>query len=249
MNSTPRYFLEPAAWQKDTLTLRGDEAHHCARVLRSKVGDRAEIFDGNGRSATGTLREVSKDRVCIKLDSPAVLSPKLPSIHLLQAIPKGSNMELIIQKTAELGVASIQPLITEHTIARSEQLAKKLAKWQRIALEACKQCGLNYLPAIHPILAFQDWATSYTAHASRTAHTPLIAALHPDSKTLGKGILSATNDTFVLIGPEGDFSEAEYQQAFELGFQPISLGNIVLRVETATLYCMSVLRHELAARL
>ena len=247
MNSCSRYYLPPQHWQADQLELIGDEAHHCARVLRSKEGDCVEIFDGEGTAVQGEITSLSKDSVIIKLSSEPVQTTPSADIHLIQSIPKGGNMELIVQKAVELGISSIQPLITENTVARPEQMEKKLVKWQRIALEACKQCGQNYLPKIHSVAKFSDWITNT---GSSNAELNLVAALLPFSLPMHE-IFSQNipkKSAGFLIGPEGDFSDKEYQQILATDYQPVSLGDIVLRVETATLYCLSVIKHELSAQ-
>ena len=242
MNSVSRYYLPSEQWQPEQLELTGDEAHHCTRVLRSKEGDQIEIFDGKGISAYGEIVALNKDQVVVNLTSKPTLVPKSSEIHLIQSIPKGGNMELIVQKAVELGISSIQPLITENTVARPEQMQKKMAKWQRIALEACKQCGQNYLPTIHPVAKFSDWIKTNDPNDLK-----LVAALLPESQSMHhifKQVEERTSASF-LIGPEGDFSDNEYQQILAAEYQPVSLGSIVLRVETATLYCLSVIKHEL----
>lgn len=240
MNSISRYFLPANQWKPAKITLTGDEAHHCTRVLRSKLGETVEIFDGEGNSAQGEITSLTKEKVEILLNKPASNSNRPKEIHLIQSIPKGSNMELIVQKAVELGITSIQPLITEHTIVRPEQMDKKITKWKRIALEACKQCGQNYLPTIHPARKFSDWLTHRSA-----ADINLVAALLPTSRPLAEMFSTTPQSATFLIGPEGDFSDTEYQKIINAGYQPATLGDIVLRVETATLYCLSVIKHEL----
>ena len=166
--------------------------------------------------------------------------PPQPVITLAQAIPKGKNMDLIVQKAVELGVATIQPLVTRYTIVQPGD--GKSAKWRRNALEACKQCGQDTLPEIPEPAAFADWLPTQAA----TPGLKLIASLAPGARPL-REILKNHPDTRVvtlLIGPEGDFSAEETASALAAGFLPVSLGDIVLRVETATLFCLSVLRYE-----
>lgn len=247
MNSINRYYLENAGWNAATLVLEGSEAHHCARVMRTKEGETIEIFDGKGRAALATVTSLSKEKVVAELQGEATHTPWTTQIHLKQSIPKGGNMELIVQKAVELGVSSIQPLITEHTVARAEQMEKKRQKWQRIALEACKQCGQNWLPEILPTLSFTEWVSQEGDDSPSTMK--LVAALHPQSISAHNAFASHSDrpeSVSILIGPEGDFSDAEYEQALSSSYQPISLGDIVLRVETATLYCISIIQHELS---
>ncbi len=240
MNSLNRFFLAANDWQPRTLILREDEAHHCTRVLRSKLGERVEVFDGKGRSVVGEITSLGKDKVEISTLTEPIFSNKSKEIHLIQAVPKSGNMEMIVQKAVELGISSIQPLITDHTVFRTEQMEKKNTKWERIALEACKQCGQNYLPQIHPVLKFSDWI-----NGDLQADLNIVAALLPQSCAFAQVFAGDYASASFLIGPEGDFSDAEYQEIIEKKYLPVSLGEIVLRVETATIFCLSVIKHEL----
>lgn len=241
-----RYYLPPGTWSDTRLVLSGDEAHHCSRVMREREGNEIELFDGEGRSARCIINCISRGAVTCIVSEQNVQKTHAHPITLCQAIPKGGNMELIVQKAVELGVSTIQPLITAHTVARPDALRKKQEKWQRIALEACKQCGQNHLPEVRKPLEFSGWLTSRTP-----ATTSLIAAL--DSNAVHLQTLFTTsppaNDIALLVGPEGDFSPREYAAAYDAGFQPVSFGNIILRVETATLYGLSILQHEISALL
>ena len=239
-----RYFIPPNEWEDEQLSLTGDEAKHCSRVMRAREGDAVEIFDGVGTSATCQVASIMRDAVLCRI-STKTTSPKIQHpITLCQAIPKGGNMELIVQKAVELGVSKIQPLITAHTVARPDSADKKCAKWQRIALEACKQCGQNYLPEIAMPQPFDQWLKN-TEHN----HTRLIAALDENAVHL-RDHFSAhppQGNISLLVGPEGDFSSDEYTAAYQTGFQPVSFGNLVMRVETASIYGLSVIQHELSA--
>ena len=239
MNSINRYYLPTDQWSSCELVLTGDEAHHCTRVLRQKVGDLIVVFDGAGRSVQCQIVSADKSRVVLEQDGEIGMQQRGLSLHLCQAIPKAGNMELIVQKAVELGVASIQPLITENTVVRADE--KKLQKWQRIALEACKQCGQNWLPEVKQTLKFTDWVNS-----REKAEVEIVAALDSRSQQMAEVLTnhSEVSSAALLVGPEGDFSEAEYDAAIKGGFLPVSLGEIVLRVETATLYCLSVIRYE-----
>ncbi len=238
-----RYFLPAESWEESTLTLTGDEAKHCARVMRARVGDHIEIFDGKGKSAPCVINAISRSAIQCQIIESHTQTPPSHPITLCQAIPKGGNMELIVQKSVELGVSTIQPLITTHTVARPESIEKKQAKWQRIALEACKQCGQNFLPEVKTPLLYSQWIEQLPNFS-----TAIIASLDAEAVSF-KSIFAKTPDSgdiALLVGPEGDFSPQEYHLAYENGFQPVSFGNIIMRVETASIYGLSVLRHELA---
>lgn len=236
-----RFHLPSAAWQSGTLT--GDEARHLTQVLRIKPGAAISVFDGEGRRAEAEVLAASRDHVSLKLGDAQTPPAPLPAITLAQAIPKGKNMDLIVQKAVELGISNIQPLVTRNTVVQPSD--GKSEKWRRNALEACKQCGQDTLPHIADPLPYDHWLASLTEAPS----LKLIASLAPGAKPL-REVLQAhpgTSAVTLLVGPEGDFTPNETSAALAAGFLPISLGSIVLRVETATLFCLSALRYEFSA--
>ena len=238
-----RYYLNTSAWEEGFLHLSGEEARHATRVMRVKLGEQLEIFDGNGRSAICSVHHIERNKVTCAIEHTNHHEKPSCQITLCQSIPKGGNMELIVQKAVELGVHAIQPLITTHTVARPESLSKKQEKWQRIALEACKQCGQNYLPNIGEALYFQTWIEQLSPF-----DTSLVAALDKRAVHVKTHLekFPLADNIGLLIGPEGDFSPEEYTQAYTAGFQPVNFGKIVLRVETASIYGLSVIQHELS---
>lgn len=238
----PRFFLPPSSWQAEPAVLTGDEARHLGQVLRLQAGASICVFDGGGRHAEAEVLEVARDRVSLKIGADLPAGSPLPVITLAQAIPKGKNMDLIVQKAVELGVASIQALITRHTIVQPGD--GKAGKWRRTALEACKQCGQNVLPEIAEPVPFDRWMAAQAAVPATGLR--LIASLAAGARPL-RSVLRAHPDTLaatLLIGPEGDFTAQETAAALAAGFLPVSLGDIVLRVETATLFALSALRYE-----
>jgi 16S rRNA (uracil1498-N3)-methyltransferase len=174
-------------------------------------------------------------------------------IVLGQAIPKGKNMELIVQKAVEIGAAEIAPIISDRTVVQvdSESAAQKQAKWQQIAVEAAKQSGQNWLPRVHAPRKLAEFFDAVEAGVS-PADLRLIGSLQPDAQHLKKILADYLSEhqhrpetVLMLIGPEGDFTPAELALARRHGCQPITLGPIILRVETAAIYCLSVLSYEL----
>jgi len=249
----PRFYVAPAAWNVDRLTLDSSESHHCVDVLRMKTGDRATVFDGRGHEATVEITSAARGRVDLRVLHHSK-SPELAcELVLGQAIPKGKNMDLIIEKATELGAAAIVPLLSERTVVRldaAEALDKK-SKWQRVAIEAAKQCGRNWLPEVRtPVTPKQFFDTG------EKFDLMLIGSLQPDAQHI-KNIMNeqfgearahppaSPRRVLVLIGPEGDFTPAEISLAKGAGCRPITLGPIILRTETAAMYCLSVLSHEL----
>ncbi len=233
-----RFLLPPENWESAELI--GDEARHLSQVLRIKKGKQVTVFDGKGRRANAEVLEASRDRVALALGEEIVTITPQPAITLVQAIPKGKTMDLIVQKAVELGVSSIQPIVTRNTVVQPGD--GKSEKWRRTALEACKQCGQDTLPEIADPLSYEEWIEKQTAQSD----IQIIASLAPGAKPLRETLRSQSNiqTASLLVGPEGDFSPEEIQSALDAGFLPVTLGDIVLRVETATLFCISTLRYE-----
>ncbi len=236
-----RFLLPADAWLAAP-ALTGDEARHLTQVLRIKPGESITVFDGGGHHATAEVLTTTRDHVALRLGTRTTSRPTRPAITLAQAIPKGKNMDLIVQKAVELGITTIQPLVTRHTVVQPGD--GKSDKWRRNALEACKQCGQDTLPVIADPLPFDHWLASQT----HTAELRLIASLAPGSRPLRQVLRDHPNTAAatLLVGPEGDFSTAETTAALAAGYLPVSLGPIVLRVETAALFCLSALRYEFA---
>lgn len=242
-----RFFLPQDRWTTSNWELPEEESRHLAKVLRMREGDACIVFDGKGNAAeTRVLSIDSPNRVILACGQLKATNASISEITLCQAIPKGGNMDLIIQKSVEMGVSRIIPLITERTIVRlteKEALAKR-EKWQRNALEACKQCGQNTLPHIDLPLRFNDWIQSGFSSA-----LPLLASLTEGARPIREILEQARNEkkkqAALLVGPEGDFTESETAMALESGFIPVTLGSIVLRVETATFFGMSSIRYAL----
>jgi 16S rRNA (uracil1498-N3)-methyltransferase len=234
-----RFFLPPNAWGGSP-ALTGDEARHLSQVLRGKAGERITVFDGRGRRAAATVLSISKDHIPLELGEQVESRKTGPAIILAQAIPKGKNMDFIVQKAVELGVSAIQPLVTSNTVVQPGD--GKSEKWRRVALEACKQCGQDTLPEIAEPLPFDRWI----APPSSDGDMRVIASLADGSQPL-KDILrrnEAPESVTYLVGPEGDFTPQETRSALDHGFLPASLGGIVLRVETATLCGLAILKYE-----
>ena len=244
-----RFYISPEDWKPEALILSKEEAHHARDVLRMKRGDRAVLFNGRGREITGEIIDLAKNEIHFRKLHESETLPLRCQITLGQAIPKGKNMDLIVQKAVEIGAAEIAPVISERTIVDldSREAEQKREKWQQTAIEAAKQCGQNWLPRVRAPQKLKD----FFAQAA-VADLRLIGSLQPDAIHLKK-ILSDYADqhrerpksVLMMVGPEGDFTPAELGLAKTNGCLPITLGPIILRVETAAIYCLSVLSYEL----
>lgn len=228
----PRFFLDPAAWGSEA-ALTGDEAKHCARVMRAQVGDSIGVFDGLGRSADAEILSVSKSHVGLRLGEAEIEPAPKVRIVLVQAVIKGKAMDWLLQKAVELGVSEIQPLSTRNAVVQAGE--GKEEKWQRAVIEACKQCGRSRVPRVLPILELGSFLKDVTPNPR------LIASLESNAKPLKDCLnsMGESGELMFLIGPEGDFSPGEYTQALESGCISVSLGSAVLRSETAGIYCLS----------
>jgi 16S rRNA (uracil1498-N3)-methyltransferase len=231
----------------ESLVLTGAEAHHCVQVLRLRVRDVAQVFDGAGNAVDCQIAAVQQGAVHLTPLRRFHTPPLRCRLTLAQAIPK-KNMDLIVQKATELGLARIVPLITERTVAQVTDASRKLERWREIALESCKQCGNHWLPEIGAPQTLDKFLTVAGAFDLK-----LVAALLPEAQSLKKLLAHsparplAASSVLALVGPEGDFTPAEYDAARAAGCRPLSLGSLVLRADTAALYTLSILHHELQA--
>jgi 16S rRNA (uracil1498-N3)-methyltransferase len=244
-----RFYIAPEDWNSDALALNEAEAHHARDVLRLKQGDKVIVFNGRGREVTAEIVVPGRGEIQLRKLSESDTPPLRCRIALAQAIPKGKNMELIVQKAVEIGASEILPLISERTIVDLDpaEAAHKQSKWQTVAIEAAKQCGQNWLPRVdrpQKLKRFFEHRQSFDLS--------LIGSLQPGALHLKKILADYCGEhrqlperVLMLIGPEGDFTPAEIALARTHGCLPITLGPIVLRVETAAIYCLSVLSYEL----
>jgi 16S rRNA (uracil1498-N3)-methyltransferase len=248
-----RFHLPPDRWTGETLDLDTAESHHAAVVLRAAVGDRATLFDGAGRVAEVEIIGVSKSKVSVRVIKTQQLPARDIRLALAVAVPKGQNIEWIIEKAVELGASEVVPMLTERTVVRvaATDRAERRRKFERTAIEACKQCGQNWLPVLHGPTPFSEAIRALSAETD----LPLVASLEPQSRPLRElvGDFAQANgraprSAAILIGPEGDLTASEYAEARVAGFRPMSLGPIVLRVETAALAALSIVGYELGRK-
>lgn len=244
-----RAFCLPATAEPVEITLSPEEAHHLVVVNRAQAGASVVAFDGRGREWTCELISARKNAAVLRVQSRRTVTPLPYDITLGQALPKGPGMDSIVRKATEIGAACIVPLESERTQVHldGDRSDKKIEKWQTAALEAAKQCGNPFMPTILPVQNASAFIT-----AARDYDLKLVASLHPGARSL-KTVLAAfraahsrpPHKVLWLVGPEGDFSPAEMDHARTCGFEPITLGPLVLRCETAATYALSVLSYEL----
>jgi 16S rRNA (uracil1498-N3)-methyltransferase len=228
---------QPGDYQSgQLLELSPEASQHVGVVLRMQVGEPLTLFCGDNREFTATIETVKKKQVRVVIDAVNEVNNESPlNIHLAQAISKGERMELVMQKSVELGVTSITPIITERCVVKldKERMAKKLHQWQSIIIAACEQSGRNTVPIVHAPLSLERYLNEVQAE--------LKLILHPTGNKNWRDY-DFGQSVALLIGPEGGLSDAEVNSAGEQGFQPLCLGPRILRTETAAITALSVLQ-------
>jgi 16S rRNA (uracil1498-N3)-methyltransferase len=242
--TTPRVFLSqspqdaetPFDWHLDTR-----ESHHLSKVLRMRNGDELSAFDGQGRIWQGNIKNANSREITVNLSSLKTLPALQPERILVQALPKQKAWETSLRMAAEIGITRITPIFSTNCEIRLEAklIENKMEKWRQLLIEACKQCGLPYLPVIETPLALTDWVATHNLPlrgciASLQANTPyLIRAPLPKDETC--------TAIHAAIGPEGDFTAEEYSLLRAAGLTPVRLAKHTLRCDTAVAYTLSVL--------
>ncbi|MBI0102876.1 16S rRNA (uracil(1498)-N(3))-methyltransferase [Gilliamella sp. W8145] len=223
--------------QNSLITLDGNAFNHLIRVLRMKTGESITLFDGSNQITPAVIHEVNKKTVIVKTANSVLDNRESPlNIHLGQVISRGDKMEFTIQKSVELGVNTITPLLSERCGVKldQERLEKKVQQWQKIVISACEQCGRNIIPSINPVMKLENWCANLT--------DSLKLNLHPKAE---QGINQLPNDNkniSLLIGPEGGLSNEEISMTHQYQFTDILLGPRVLRTETAALTAITALQ-------
>ncbi|HUE69967.1 MAG TPA: RsmE family RNA methyltransferase [Pirellulaceae bacterium] len=237
-----RFFVESPTVGERAL-LEGDEARHLSRVMRAAVGDEVLLFDGNGAEFLARISAIRKSAIELAIVERRPIDRELPfNMTLAVALPKGERQKWLVEKATELGVTRLVPLITERGVAQPVESA--LARLRRAVVEASKQCGRNRLmeigePAALIVQSPKSKAQSQETVALSPGSCPLAPGslrliADPSGKPLGT-IERGTGDVIAAVGPEGGFTPGELAAAVECGWQPVSLGKSILRVETAAL--------------
>lgn len=237
----PRFFVEQSDIHGSTAIIRGAEAHHLKAVLRLRPKDRISLFDGTGKIYQAEIVHISSDTAEAAILATEQAQINRPAVHLGQALLKGKKMDLIVQKATELGIASIYPYVSTYcTVSAPNE--NKADRWNRLALEACKQCGRAVPLACRPTTDFDtllaaggDYGTKLIFWEQETSQT--LHHILPDTQIIESALF--------LIGPEGGFSREEVNKATAKGFQPARLGKLTLRAETASLAAMAILQYLL----
>ncbi len=236
----PRLFVPPSQLPDNGGTLRvtGPPHHHLARVLRLAVGDDVIVFNGQGEEIDASLVRVEAEFAELILGARRQRPTSPAQVVLLQAVAKGDRMDLILQKTTELGVAQIWPVITSRSVVRlnAEAAAGKQQRWQTIAQEAARQCGRADVPLV------QTPQPLIEALAALTTMRRFVLWEGEHGQPLVGSVLPSDTRVALLVGPEGGLSEAEVAQARAAEFEPVTLGPRILRTETAAIVAVALVQ-------
>ena len=230
-----RVYLDKEFKPEDNIQLSKDSSRHLIKVLRKKSGDEIELFDGKGRSCRAILLNPVKDKLRVKIVSESFFSRRDKiEINIGLSLIKNDPFSIALQKSAELGVKSVTPLITERTqLAKKNIKESKIARWNSILRSACEQCGDNWIPEISEPIDLISWSKKINSK------TKLVLYPHSQKKITD---VSISDSITIAIGPVGDFSEKEIIDLEAKGFMPVSIGKRILRAETAVISSVSCIR-------
>ena len=238
-----RFYVPQPQIEKGVLKVEGEEVKHIRKVLRLKAGDEITVFDGLGKEFEGTIVEEGLSSVVIRIQN--VYSSKRDSpleVTLAQSLLKGEKMDYLIQKATELGIQEIIPFLSSRSVPLLEKprRLKRHHRWERIAIEASKQCGRGVVPKIESLQDYSDMLRMASPNTLRLI-------LWEREGIRLKEILERSKERkkiFFIIGPEGGFSQGEVEEAKRAEFIPVTLGRRILRAETASLCFLSILQYE-----
>ena len=230
----PRVFINQKITFSETISLPEDKAHHILHVLRLRIGDQIKLFNNSGLEFKAEITELTKKAVRAQVKDNGQLENDSPlDITLCLAVSRGPHMDFSIQKAVELGVRMIIPIISEFGNVKltDNRVDNKLSHWTKIIIGAAEQSGRNRLAELQSPVIFNEWMNS------ESNVTKLI--LHPGTEQTMSKINIQDNKLTLMIGPEGGFSDLEFQTALENNYIPISLGPRILRTETAVVCGLS----------
>jgi 16S rRNA (uracil1498-N3)-methyltransferase len=239
-----RFFVRSEDVGDRQLRLRGDEAQHLTRVLRLGPGAQVVVFNGHGHEYVTEVERLEDDGVVCRILCQTEAQPtQVVSITLGQGLPKAEKFAWVIQKTTELGVSEIVPLLTERVVPRLSQrhFAAKVGRWERLAREACKQSGRAAVPRLWPPTPLETFLAS-----CQSAALKLVLWEGERTRPL-RAVLAASEpvaSAAVVVGPEGGLTPEEVARGAAYGFLPVGLGKRILRTETAGLLVVALLQYR-----
>lgn len=240
-----RFFIDKDAKLSNIIDNK-DDVKHISKVLRLKQGNKIEIVDKNHIEYIAEIENIDKDSIEFNLIEEVSISRELPvDIKLYQGIPKGQKLDTIVQKATELGIRSIIPVSFKRCVAeiKGEKEDKKIQRLNRVAYEASKQSKRTYIPVVEASCSFKEFKNNIKANDVNI----VFYENHKDMnlKTFLKDIdLSNIKSIGIVIGPEGGLTPEEIDELKELNVSILSLGNRILRTETAAITAIAVISNE-----
>ena len=233
----PRFYVDFALSPDSVVELPDNVVRHL-NVLRVKNTEEIVLFNGNGKAYPALPEVLEKRRASVRILREEATDNESPlNITLVQAVSAAERMDFTLQKSVELGVAEIRPVISERCVVRlsGERAEKRVARWQEIVVSACEQSGRNIVPKVLPL-------TTYAQALQQLPQEPtkLLMSLNRAQKL--SDVRPQSGKVVFMVGPEGGWTEKEEQQAFDAGFQSVTLGKRVLRTETASLAAIAAMQ-------
>ena len=235
--ASTRLFVNDTLGSGIELRLGREQAHYLGRVLRLHGGDALTVFNGDNGEFVARIVSLGKNDAVVRIEAALEVETESPlKIHLVQGISRGERMDFVVQKATELGVHRISPVLTDFSVVKLEpdRAAKRREHWQKVAQSACEQCRRNIVPAIDAPQSLLDW------FGDNAGSDDLQLILRADAVETLPAIDVPGSELTILIGPEGGFSEAEYERATVAGLRAVRLGPRILRTETAALAALSI---------
>jgi len=236
-----RFFVSPQDIKEGgkEIVIKGKETHHLCRVMRLRKGESVVVFDGTGKEYEGIIKQISPQSSVIEVKKICQSTEEeRTKIALAQAIPKKAKMAEIIDKTTQLGVSEIIPMITERTVSRPKDRSLVLKRWQRVAIESCKQSGRTELPYIYQIIDFKE-----AVSLAEQYDIALMPCLLGERRSLKELSLEGVRKIIFFIGPEGGFTQDEIAFAKQRKVVLLEMGKRVLRTDTAAIAMVAILTY------
>lgn len=220
-------------------TVKSSEQHHLRNVLRLGLGDTIRIVDGKGNVCIGEIYKINAETTEATILSRNFYERKTPSLTLFQGLPKNDKMEMILQKTTELGVTQIVPMSTEHSLQKPS--VNRCERWHRVVLSATKQCKRSWIPELCDVQEFKGCLNTLQKYAlslifwenEKERHIKAVLREEPKVESIA-----------FLVGPEGGFTKKEVNAAIENGCIPVTIGSNILRTETAAIAGIAIAAYE-----
>lgn len=245
--TSDRFFIKQSHVRSSTIILSGEEHHHLSKVARVKPKERVWLFDEYGMSYLTRVDDIDKDMTHLSVLEKRQKNEPRVKITFAQALLKAKKMELILQKSTELGVMTFIPVVAARSIVKiEEKIEKKMERWKRITLAAAKQCGRSVLPEVLtplPLIKLLRERREEKRLFLDEKGGKCLRDIFLFASRAGSRNEFPPSSVIVLNGPEGGWSDEERREMLGSGYEPINLGRQILRAETAAISSMAMMAH------